>query len=37
MTVSPNRVGRAIGKTTFRTFNAVPALKRKVFAHFGDA
>lgn len=30
------RIGRLIGKTVFRTFNAVPALKRKAFAGFGD-
>ena len=37
MTVSPNRLTRAMGRTAFRTFNAVPALKKRVFARFGDA
>jgi hypothetical protein len=34
--VSGNRVGRIVGKTVFRTMNAVPALKRMAFAGFGD-
>ncbi|GLZ75495.1 oxidoreductase [Actinorhabdospora filicis] len=37
MTVSGNPVGRFFGKTAFRAFNAMPAVKRKVFAGFGDA
>lgn len=36
-TVSDNRAGRAAFKTVFRTFNAVPPLKRRVFAGFGDS
>lgn len=37
MAVSGNRAGRIVGKTVFRTFNALPAVKRKVFAKFGDS
>lgn len=37
MTVSGNPVGRFFGKTAFRAFNAMPSVKRKVFAGFGDA
>ena len=35
--VSGNRFSRAMGKVTFRAFNAVPPLKRTVFAGFGDS
>jgi 2-polyprenyl-6-methoxyphenol hydroxylase-like FAD-dependent oxidoreductase len=34
--VAPSRTGRVIAKTVFRTFNAVPPLKRLVFADHGD-
>ncbi|MFQ6394426.1 FAD-dependent oxidoreductase [Nocardia sp. KC 131] len=35
-TVSDNSVGRAIGRTVFRVAEAVPPLKRKMFAGFGS-
>lgn len=37
MAVGDSRAARIMAKTVFRTFNALPALKRKVFAGFGDA
>lgn len=36
MAVSGNRASRLIGKTVFRMVNAVPPLKRRAFAGFGD-
>ncbi|MEV6427664.1 NAD(P)/FAD-dependent oxidoreductase [Nocardia sp. NPDC051463] len=35
-TVSDNSVGRAIGRTVFRVAQALPPLKRKMFAGFGS-
>lgn len=37
MAVSDGRAGRAVARTVFRSLNAVPPLKRRVFAGFGDS
>ncbi|MFC4949423.1 FAD-dependent oxidoreductase [Pseudonocardia sp. GCM10023141] len=36
LAVSGNGIGRVMGRTAFRAMNAIPALKRKAFAGFGD-